>query len=187
MIVLIVYDCCVNYCMNRQKYRNFQKVFQVVWQKFCDSYNDFVIDLQDYTLLCGCKQRVYKMFTRCIHCVTYIAGYYPVNGVENIFTMMKWFYVSWKVKVKLFQCWWWSDFTLTFWRNEKVNYFCENIFVVYTSCLHTSQRYYPVIGVNKLYEYTIICFAGVRKVYTTCIYTAYTLHTQSQRYIFAMV
>ena len=132
--------------------------------------------------------KLYVLSTHCIHAVYTHRRDIILWMVLKIFS--RWwndFYVSWKVKVKLFQCWWWSDFTLTFWRNEKVKSFCENIFVVYTSCLHTSQRYYPVNGVNKLYEYTIICFAGVRKVYTTCIYTAYTLLTPSQRYIFAMV
>ena len=79
--------------------------------------------------------------------------------------------------------WFYFDF-LEKWKSQLLlwKYF-RSVYILLTYI----TEYYPVNGVNKLYEYTIICFAGVRKVYTTCIYTAYTLHTQSQRYIFAMV
>ena len=50
-------------------------------------------------------------------------------------TPMKLFFARWftfsflqKVKVKSFQGWWWSDFTLTFWRNENHFHF-EKIFL----------------------------------------------------------
>ena len=137
-----------------------------------------------WMVLCHCFADISMLCTSCMNPLQSIALWMVL---KIFFTMMKWFlcFLKSQSKIKLGSVRF--DFTLTFWRNEKVNYFCENIFVVYTSCLHTSQRYYPVNGVNKLYESTIICFAGVRKVYTTCIYTAYTLYTQSQRYIIAMV
>lgn len=46
----------------------------------------------------------------------HIAEYCPVNAAQNIFTMMKW----------------------------KLKWSCENNFVVYTSCMNSLQRYYPV-------------------------------------------
>ena len=60
--------------------------------------------------------------------------------VENIFTVMKWFLCFLKSQSEIEMDWRWFDFTLTFWRNEKVNYFCENIFVVQTSCLNILYR-----------------------------------------------
>ena len=101
---------------------------------------------------------------------------YSVSTVKKYFFKVKMIFISPKSQSKIEIKPPWNDFTLTFWRNEKVNHLVKIILwckqcvcMLYTSCLNTLQRYYSVNGVMLL---QIMCNNCVSMLY---IHLAYIL------------
>ena len=113
----------------------------------------------------------------CMHVVyilhTYFTEIFILRMLLKIFfTVMKWFLCFPKSQSKIEMDRWWSDFTLTFWRNEKVNHLVK-IILWYKQCVHLAyilhRDIYPVNGVMLL---QIMCNNCVSMLY---IHLAYIL------------